>query len=137
MHGGRDYPARKDAWGAGFGTMAIGNVKPFATSPRQNLEAGITAGGNGNWKADADDMNCYPYKHHFQGERVFAGVGERQHNAVHEEVNRRAVKDSSNDRVLNEKRQKAADQDKCSRGGKGDQEVASETENCCGKPAVE
>src|SRR5437762_13695554 len=67
---------------------------PMARSPGKSSHA------KRDGKSDAEDVYHHADNHHLQGKRTLGGSGERQHNAVHEEINGHAIQSTKNDCVL-------------------------------------
>src|SRR5437879_4409177 len=75
---------------------------PMARSPGESSHA------KRDGKSDAEDVYDHADNHHLHGKRTLGGSGERQHNAVHEEINGHATQSAGNDSILYQKRNCAA-----------------------------
>src|SRR6266702_1870216 len=59
-------------------------------------------------KSDTEDVYDHADDHQLHGKRTLGGSGERQHNAVHEEIDGHAIQHARKDRVLYQERNSAA-----------------------------
>jgi hypothetical protein len=57
-------------------------------------------------------VDDYADEHHFEGEGKFGGGGERDDDAIHEEIDGYAVEGAAQDGLLDEEGQRAAKGDK-------------------------
>src|ERR1700730_15072806 len=89
-----------------------------STAPQEEA-----AGRKGDRCADADDVDDYSDQHELEGERIFCGVRELNYDPVHEEIHSDAVERAKNERMLEERGDRAADKDVNSRGRKRNEEV--------------
>src|SRR6266581_5537327 len=59
-------------------------------------------------KSDTEDVYDHADDHQLQGKRTLGGSGERQHNAVHEEIDSHAIQHARKDRVRYQETNSAA-----------------------------
>src|SRR5438552_15296991 len=90
-----------------------------------------------NGKSDTEDVYDYTDDHQLQGTRTLGGSGERQHDAVHEEINGHAIQSTKNDCVLNQNRNCAARHKIDRSRTKRDDKVTKKPKQCRRESALE
>src|SRR5207249_6518380 len=104
---------------------------------RERVPRGVAAKRQGNWQPHARDVNRYAYDYIVQRERLRTDRGQRDHDELHEEVDRHAVGRTRDHGVLQQEGQ-AATRQVVKGGGRGrDTKVAQESQPGGQEPAGE
>jgi hypothetical protein len=94
------------------------------------------ADGEGDGEADTEDVDDDADDHYLEGEGVLCRGGERNDNAVHEEVDGSAVEGAGKNGVLEQEGQEAAGEKEDSASGESNEEVAEKAKSGGGDAAV-
>src|SRR5260370_36618354 len=104
---------------------------------RKLLSPGKSAHAEGYRKSDTEYVDDHADDHQLHGKRTLGGSGERQHNAVHEEIDGHAIQHARKDRVLHQERNSAAGKKIDSSRSKCDDEVTKKAKQRRCESAVE
>ena len=89
---------------------------------------GETADSERDGQADAENVDDDADEHHFYGKGEFCGCGELYDDAIHEEVDGDAVKDTGQDGLIEQERHDPAGEEENCSSSEGDDEMQCETE---------
>src|SRR5260370_39388014 len=104
---------------------------------RKLLSPGKSAHAEGYRKSDTEYVDDHADDHQLHGKRALGGSGERQHNAVHEEIDGHAIENARNNRMLYQRTNSAARHKVDRSCTKCDDEVTKKAKERRCEPALE
>ena len=103
----------------------------------ESKSSGKSAHAEGDGKSDTENVYDHADDHELHGERSLGDSGERQHNAIHEEIDSHAIERAKNDGLVYQNAERATRYEVDSSRSKGDDEVTEEAEQRRRESAIE